>query len=785
MALSSYRVIEVAALPAASYAARIFADFGAEVILLEPPGGNAGRCAAPVIDTPEGLVGAPFAFLHAGKHSLAAGLTAELLTGADVLITSDPALDVAGLRAAHPGLVVADISWFGRSGPYAGFAGADVVCRALAGLVHLVGPAEGPPLVAPDFQAVTMGGLAAAIGILGALMARRRGDRGHALEVSIHEACIAYAELNTSDAFTRKAGQTREGINRFWPTYPVGIYPARDGWLGVTVVTPAQWAGFCAMLGLDDLDADPGLVTGLERTPHAARLEARFLPKLLERDVADWFAEALRRRLPIVPVPEMAATLANAELRARGAIIPLEVGGRDVLGAGSPLRLTRSPPVRRAVVPRLGSARPCQREAVAPGRATGRPLLAGLRIVDLSMGWAGPLAARFMGDMGADIVKIEACQYPDWWRGVDFRPHVLAERLYEKSGRFNALNRNKRGVTLDLTTPEGMAAAKALVAGADAVIENYAAGVLGKLGLDYAALSQVNPDIVMLSMCAFGASSQWRECRAYGSTLEHGSGLPHLAGRPGDPPTMGHIAFGDATGGLNGAAALLVALLHREKTGEGQHIDLSQVECMLPMAGPALLGQSAGVAPVRAGNRHADMAPHGIFGCAGADAWIAVAIRDDAMWRRCAAVIGREDLAAHGTLAARRAHEDELEAAIEAWTRRHEAGAAMAALQAAGVAAGAAVTPYALFDDPHLAARGFWHYLDRPFTGPFPQSALPFRENGTAFPILTPAPTLGQHTACVLSDLLGYDTATLDDLAQRGITGTEAMPPRTRSALGA
>ena len=783
MPLSSYRVIEVAGLPAASYASRILADFGAEVILLEPPGGDAGRRASPVIETRQGAVGAAFAFLHAGKRSLVGGLTEDVLLGADVLVTSDPGLDVAGLRVAHPGLIVADISWFGRSGPYAGFEGSDVVCRALAGLVHLVGPAEGPPLVAPDFQALTMGGLAGVIGILGALMARRQGDQGHALEVSIHEACIAYAELNTADAFMRKAGQTREGINRFWPTYPVGIYPARDGWLGVTVVTPAQWVGFCAMLGLDDLGADPGLVTGLERTPHAARLEARFLPKLLERDVSEWFAEALRRRLPIVPVPDMADTIANPELRARGAIIPIEAGGRDLLGVGSPLRLTRSPPAGRAVVPRLGSAVLGKRGAVAPGQASGRALLAGVRVVDLSMGWAGPLASRFMGDMGADVVKIEACQYPDWWRGVDFRPHVLAERLYEKAGRFNALNRNKRGVTLDLTTPEGVAAAKALVAGADAVIENYAAGVLGKLGLDYAALSAVNPNVVMLSMCAFGASSQWRDCRAYGSTLEHGSGLPHLAGRPGDPPTMGHIAFGDATGGLNGAAALLVALLHRNKTGEGQHIDLSQVECMLPMAGAAILAQSAGVAPVRAGNRHADMAPHGVFGCAGADAWITVAIRDDAMWRRCAAAIGREDLAVHGTLGARRAHEDELEAAIEAWTRRHEAGSAMAALQAAGVAAGVAVTPYALFDDPHLAARGFWQYLDRPFTGPFPQSALPFRENATPYPILTPAPTLGQHTAAVLSELLGFDTATLDDLAHRGITGTEAVPPRTRSAL--
>jgi crotonobetainyl-CoA:carnitine CoA-transferase CaiB-like acyl-CoA transferase len=679
-------------------------------------------------------------------------------------------------------LTVADISWFGRGGPYAAHAGSDLVCRALAGLVQLVGPAEGPPLVAADFQAMTMGGLAGAIAVLAALFARGRGAAGRALEVSVLEAAIAYAELQTADAYTRGEGQARQGINRFWPTYPVGIYPTADGWLGVTLVTPAQWRGFCAMLGLDDLGADPGLITGLERQPRAAELEARFMPKLREHTAAHWFAEALRRRLPIVPVPDLAALRRNDELRARGAVVDIEAGGRRLAGIGSPLRLTRTPPRRGGTVPALGGARPSPRPKPPPGRDDGIPPLAGLRIVDLSMGWAGPLASRLMADLGADVIKIEACQYPDWWRGVDYRPHVLAEKLYEKAGRFNALNRNKRGITLDLTTPEGVAAAKALVAGADAVIENYAAGVLEKLGLDHAALARVNPSLVMLSMCAFGAASRWRECRAYGSTLEHASGLPHLAGRPDDPPVMGHIAYGDATGGLNGAAALLVALLHRQRTGEGQHIDLAQVECMLPMMGPDFLAASAGIAPVRRGNRHPGMAPHGIFPCAGEDRWIAVSVADDAMWQRCATAIGRPDLAlSHPTLAARQADEDMIEAALAAWTRQHDMDAAMFMLQRAGVAAGAVRAPLDLFADPHLAARGFWQYVERRFVGAFPQSVPPFRENGAPCPIRSPAPTLGEHTGEVLRGLLGYDDATLADLARRHVTGTEAVPPRPRN----
>ncbi len=739
--LSGIRVVEWAALPAASYAARLLADFGAEVILAGPAPGRGTH---------------QFAFLHFGKQATDIGLSA-LLPGADVLVTSEPP-DPALL---HPGLVVADMSWFGRTGPYAGFAGADLVARALAGLVQPIGPAEGPPLVAPDFQALAMGGVTGAVAILAALMARRRGATGRVLDLSIHESCIAYAELQTADSLARGTVLPRQGINRFWPTFPVGIHRARDGWLGVTLITPAQWRGFCRLAGLDDLAEDPNLATVHERVERAAELETRFVPKLLERTTAEWFALALEHRLPIVPVPDMAGVLEDAELRARGAIVPIEDRARRLEAPGNPWHLTRTPPRRGGSVPSPGGPPPVPRPPVPPGTEDGRPMLAGLRIVDLSMGWAGPLASRLLADLGAEVIKIEACQYPDWWRGVDFRPHVLEQRLYEKTGRFNALNRNKRGITLDLTRPEGVAAARALVAGADAVVENYAAGVLAKLGLDWAALSAVNPGLVMLSMCAFGDSSARRELRAYGSTLEHASGLPMLAGRPDDPPVMGHIAFGDATGGLNGAAALLVALLHRQSTGEGQHIDLSQVECMLPMAAPALMAASAGRAWPRDGNRHPAHVPHGLFRCAGDDAWIAVACIDDAMRARLAALAGAAT-----------------EAALEAWTLARDPAEAMAGLQAAGIAAGIALPPLALFDDPHLAARGFWQRLDRPFIGTFPQSSLPFREGGAPYPITRPAPTLGQHTTEVLRHALGYTEARLAGLAASGIIGTEVIPAR-------
>ena len=301
------------------------------------------------------------------------------------------------------------------------------------------------------------------------------------------------------------------------------------------------------------------------------------------------------------------------------------------------------------------------------------------------------------------------------------------------------MNRGKRGITLDLTSADGVQLVKELVRGADAVLENYSTGVLPKLGLDWARLSEVNPSLVMVSMSAYGATSQWRECRAYGSTLEHGSGLPHLAGREGDPPTMGHIAFGDAVGGLHAASALLVGLLHRHQTGIGQHVDLSQIECMMPFTAPWMMEQSAtGRISPRRGNRHPDFVPHGRFRCVGEDAWVFVAVTDDAMWRACCQAIGREELSTLATAADRRGREDAIEQAITDWTMRRTPDEAMSTLQRHGVAAGAVRAPLDLYQDPHLADRGFWQTVDRAYLGPHPHSSLAFREGEKPYPVRFP-----------------------------------------------
>ena len=498
--------------------------------------------------------------------------------------------------------------------------------------------------------------------------------------------------------------------------------------------------------------------------------------------------EGLRRRVPLVVTPDMAALLASPVHRDHGAFGEVRIGAARFQAPVLPQRLTATPPSAGGVAPLAGEHTQTWRPSPTPPRSTGARgglPLEGLRIIDLTMGWAGPVGTRQLADLGAQVIKVEGRGYPDWWRGADYSDEAIAAFGYEKPLYFNFVNRNKIGITLDLTSPEGVDLLLQLVHTADAVVENYGQGVLTGFGLDDRAFRAVRPDIVMMSMPAFGVASPWAEVRAYGSTLEHGAGLPMVTGWPDDPPTMNHIAYGDPIGGLSACPALLTALLHRQRTGEGQYIDLSQVECLFPLVAPWLIEQAVtGKVGPKTGNRHPVYTPHGCFPCDGHDAWVVIAVTDDAAWRALCGVMERPDLGADPGFAAvigRRAREDELEAAISAWTRQRSPDEAMEALQAAGVAAGAArgATETLLYE-PHLMARGHWQEVARPHMD-FPQQPSPvFREEGQPYPIRRPAPTLGQSSCEVLSRILGLAPAELDRLERAGVIGEAPIPTHQR-----
>jgi crotonobetainyl-CoA:carnitine CoA-transferase CaiB-like acyl-CoA transferase len=783
MPLSGIRVLQIGSGIALDYCGRLFADFRADVIKLEPSGGDPFRAMPPLVADGDSGV---FAWLNTNKRSVTESpdTLEALLAGADVVLDGRSPAEIGtsheAWRARHAGLAITAISWFGETGPYRDFAATDATCRALAGLVVLTGAVEGPPLLATDGQSGILAGLTAFIPTVAGLYGRGAGARRFA--TSVHEASLGVAEYEWAIAWDAGQSRHRPGVNRFGRNYPVGIYPTLQGMIGVTIVTPAQWRGICEMLELPDLAKRPDLSLNTDRLMNAAEIDAAFAPVWMTRTAEAWFELGLKYKLPLAVVPTMEELLKQKVHRDRGAFVPVRIADKTFEGPVAPLRLEGTPPKRGGEAPRAGAHEPVWL-AAAGGRPTGQAPtgtlpLTGVRIIDLTMGWAGPTGARHLCDLGAEVIKIEACQYPDWWRGTDLRASFIAEQRYEKIPWFQLMNRNKLDVTLDLTHPEGVALLKRLVADAHAVIENYSSEVLRKLGLDYSVLKDVRPNLVMLSMPAFGSSNAWSECRAYGSTLEQASGLPSVTGFDSDPPTMNQTAYGDPVGGFNAAAALMVALLHQKRTGEGQNIDLSQVECMLPLLAPALIEQSAtGRVSPRTGDRHTVHVPHGCFRCAGDDAWIVIAVTGDATWHAFAALLGREDLS-RLSAAKRRARGDELEGIIAAWTRARTPDAAMAALQANGIAAGVARRPFDLMHDPHLGARGYWQPVERPFIGPHFQTSAAFREGPDPYPVRRPAPTLGQDNAAILGGRLGLSCADLDRLAALDIIGTVPKPRR-------
>lgn len=792
--LAGVRVAEFGGGRALAYCGKLFADFGAEVVKVEPPGGDPDRQLPPLVDAGGGrMESALFAWMNTNKASVTvaagdAARLAEIAAGADVLIDArtgawdDPGpAGHAALRAAHPGLIVIAISWFGVSGPYKDYAGADAVARALAGLVRGVGPAEAPIMLSEhqSYLPAALSGFSAALATLIA------GGPGRRFEVSIHDASTLVGEFQ--DAVTTQTGfaEMRWGRNHFFPVFPTGVYPTRDGWLGVTAFSADQWRGFCDMLGMPELVAREGFASANERLIVGDELDEIITERLAARTAREWADIAIARRVPLVVTPPMSELLESPIHRGHGAFGEVRIGAARFEAPVLPQKLTATPPAAAGVAPLAGAQTDSWRASPPQPRparvGAGALPLDGLRVIDLTMGWAGPVGTRQVADLGAELIKVEGRAYPDWWRGADYSDEGIAAFGYEKPLYFNWVNRNKTGITLDLTRPEGVKLLLGLVASADAVVENYGTGVLEGFGLSYDAFRAAKPDIVFMSMPAFGVASPWAQTRAYGSTLEHASGLPMVTGWPEDPPTMNHIAYGDPIGGLSACPALLTALLHRQRTGEGQFIDLSQVECLFPLVAPWLIEQAVtGTVAPRTGNRHPWFAPHGCFPCEGDDAWVVIAVTSDEAWRALCGVIGRAELAADpalATVAGRRAREDELEKAIAGWTRGRSPDAAMEALQAAGVAAGAArgLVEVVLYE-PHLMARGYWQEVARPHMDFVQQPSPAFREEGRPYPIRRAAPTLGQSSREVLSRILGLGAAELDRLEEAAIIGEAPIP---------
>ena len=400
-----------------------------------------------------------------------------------------------------------------------------------------------------------------------------------------------------------------------------------------------------------------------------------------------------------------------------------------------------------------------------------------IRVLDLSMGWAGPLVGQMFAEMGAEVIKVEDTHHFDWWRGsLSMAPPEM--QPIERAAVFNTANRGKRGVTLDLASARGIEILKRLIEVSAIIVENFSPGVMDRLGLAYDNLRAINPQLIMISMPSFGSDGPECNARGYGNTVEAMAGVTGLTGYhdgDGQRYTLSN-ALGDPVGGLHGVFALMVALRERERSGVGQLIELAQVESLIPFVTEAILDfQFTGKVPAARGNRDREHAPHGIYRCAGEDNWIALACETDDQWRSLARAIGIERLADDKRFvdaSARKANEDALDAELSAAVAQLSADECVARLRDAGVIAAPVNSAPAVMADPQIQSRDYFVAIDRDVVGTHLYPGAVARIPDTPLRADAPAPLLGEHNRQVFAELLGMSDNDIAELERIGVIGS-------------
>jgi crotonobetainyl-CoA:carnitine CoA-transferase CaiB-like acyl-CoA transferase len=410
--------------------------------------------------------------------------------------------------------------------------------------------------------------------------------------------------------------------------------------------------------------------------------------------------------------------------------------------------------------------------------------LDGIRVLTLTQAWSGTFATELLGLLGADVIQIEARRRPDTWRGGYERPIPSGikdpnrrQRGWNLSPLYNAVNLNKRAITLDMGDPEGMEYFKRLVPLADVVVDNFSPRVMGNWGLGFEALTDLKPGIVQASLSAYGASGPYRDVPGIGGTIEPMSGMSSLMGYEGGPPSNSGSMYPDPVAGMYMASAILTALHHKDETGIGQYIDLGMMEANATFVGDAFAEFSAnGTVRPRLGNHHLRIAPHNIYE-ARDGGWLALSADDEVQWAALKVVLGLPELDASdfATMELRKANEARLDELVGGWVAQQEASAAEAMLIEARIPAARVRGAAEVLDHPQLIARGFPVEVTHPEAGTQRVVGVPWRFSRTPAAVTRPAPMLGEHSREVLREFLDVDDATYESLVARNVSGDE--PP--------
>lgn len=772
--LSGLRVLELGSRVTAPYVGKLFVDAGAEVVKVESVAGDGfRRWSASGAAIADGDDAAWFRFLNAGKQSVVLdlekdrGALAGLLADAHLVLDDHAPADArrlavtpADLRKDHPALVVATLTRFGTTGPWADRAANDFTMQALVGATENRGiPGEEPMSCGGDLGDFVAASLSAPA-ILAATLAAVSSGRGAHVDVSQYEAMMLAFQTYRPifDTFAPDFRPTRQ-------IEVPSVEPASDGLVGFCTITGQQWQDFCAMIGAPDMAEDPGLANFHGRMDRRNEVWGRIRAFTETRTVDELVELANEFRIPVGPIGTGDKVAGLDHFVERGVFVENPHG---FLQPRPPYAFSESrlAPLRPA--PRLGSGVGfTTADGPAPPSFGSDPVrpLQGVKVVDLSAFWAGPVAMNLLRVLGADLVKVEGHVRLDGMRWSSGLPIPLEDQLWEWSPVYHGANAGKRVLNLDLGTERGRELAMELIADADVVIENFSPRVTEGWGITWEAIHARNPRTIFIRVPAYGTEGPWRDRVGFAMTMEQVSGLANRTGRPDGPPMVPRGPV-DTIAGMHAVFAAVMALVERDRLGEGQLVELPLIEGALQAAAEQVVEYSAyGNVLTRTGNQSPAARFQGVFRSQGHDEWVAISCETDDQLAALTGIVGA-------------AADDELADLVEAWTAARSAELASATCWRAGVPS----APCVHFNDsgasPQHDHRRFLQWFRHPVTGWTPYPGYPWTIDGAHQSLGGPAPVLGEHNHSVLAGL-GLDEAAIAALEADGVTGDwPAMVPR-------
>ncbi|MCP3987908.1 MAG: CoA transferase [Actinomycetia bacterium] len=819
--LAGIRVLELAEGIAGPYAGKLLADFGADVIKVEPPDGDRSRRLGPFpTEESDPEQSAMFLHLNTNKRSIVANVddpaVEALIAEADVVIQSDPTPDPAQLRSRYPALVVVTVTAFGLTGPYAGFKGEEIIHIAYGGPMSASGAPEREPLkMGGSIGQYQCGTMAAVTALAGLAMAAQSGQGTH-VDLANTETQVASIDRRmTYLLFAAYLGEDVERVGGYAVSpFPGGCRPSADG--HVMVSTLMNWIPrMLSVLEEPEMKAlydDPGWIFNPDLPDQA---DALLLAWTLTRGRQEAMEEAQPAGWPVTAVNRPVDLLSDEHFAERGFFTNVDhpIAG-SLRQAGAPIRMDEGWQLNRPA-PTLGQhngetwtttdggAGSPDTETTSDAVSNVDLPLAGVRVLDMTVVWAGPYATCILGDLGADVIRVDnPYVFPSATRGVLPRPPKElvpdlggifggypdgdpGERPWNRKALFNAHARNKRSVTLDLRKELGRETFLKLIDQCDVMVENNSVDLLSKLGIDWDTLHARNPELILIRLPSVGLTGPYREYLGFGVNFEALCGLGAIRGYADTDLSENEPVFHmDAASGSAGAFAALAALRRRELTGQGELVEVAQSENMLNHIGELLIdADRTGIEHGPIGNRHPTRAPQGCYPCQGDDAWAVISVGDDGEWEGLKSALGNPSWAddeRFATTGGRRANHDELDEAIAGWTKTQLPNDVFLACQAQEVPAAPVLHELEAFDDPHLRARHMFRPNGNAETGEHLHPAHIWHWDG---PDLrwNQLPVLGGDNEAVFGDLLGLSTEEYEALDADGHLSLDYLGPDGQS----